>query len=303
MNFCKPEAEAGANPLNFVECLYLAQEGDEEKGRDYLVKLVKEERDAYLLLTPEEKQVLVDAHMQEKTKENTTRRISGRKRARDATTTLNAMHHECVNLQSQTGVEVMVYAVPGTTDVPLKGVTWATGGITTFMDGTMRVDSQDLLGRMEGHVMHGYAGASQNHAQRRAKIRDEVRDHIVNQLRIITCNDSARIEFVNYWEKVVRRYLVLLEGWPADLDFKSLHTSAVSFPSLMLLQEKCKKGTLFWRKLTPAEFESLDAAHKVSIEQGFIPAPRPRQVRSDCGQKRKRTQANEEDDDDDDDED
>ncbi|TFK67057.1 hypothetical protein BDN72DRAFT_899278 [Pluteus cervinus] len=277
--------------------------GDTETGRSFLPHLVQQERENYKKLTPEEKQQLIEKHTQRRSVEATTRRVSGHTRAIDVASTMKHAREVFSNLQSRTGVEILVYAVPGTTDLPIKGSVWSTDGAKNFMEGTMKIDEQDLLGKMEGHAINGVygtdpifyflnvielkLGAADNHDQRKGVLREQVRQHILHGLRVITQNPTARMEYVHYWEKVVRRYHVVLEGWPDKLPFKNLSDCADSLYDINLLQDQMKNQLLSWKKLTEIEFDELDEIRQLDIAEGRVPGPKPRKVRSDRGQKRK----------------
>lgn len=46
----------------------------------------------------------------------------------------------------------------GSTDLPLRGVTFATEGVQQFMGSVMGIDSQDLVSKMEGFAVQGIRG-------------------------------------------------------------------------------------------------------------------------------------------------
>jgi hypothetical protein len=64
------------------------------------------------------------------------------------------LHH----LRSRTGAETIFYATRGTTDLPLRGVIFATEGVQDFMGSAMSIDNQDLVGKMEGFAIQGMKG-------------------------------------------------------------------------------------------------------------------------------------------------
>ncbi|TFK73198.1 hypothetical protein BDN72DRAFT_894047, partial [Pluteus cervinus] len=193
-----------ANPWN-AYCREMKERhrgsGDIERGRSFLPSLVQRERENYKKLPAEEKQKLAESLSQQRNVELTTRCIFGRSKANDISSTMHHARDMFLNLKSRTGVEILVYTVPGTTDLPVKGTAWSTDGVQDFMEGTMKIDEQDLLGKMEGHALHGVKGAAENYVQRKNIIRNEIRLHILNGLRTITQNPTARMEFVHYWEK------------------------------------------------------------------------------------------------------
>jgi hypothetical protein len=62
------------------------------------------------------------------------------------------------NLQSHTEIETMLFVTCGSTDLPMKGVTFATAGVENFLEAVMKTDPQDFLGKMEGFAVQGVKG-------------------------------------------------------------------------------------------------------------------------------------------------
>lgn len=62
------------------------------------------------------------------------------------------------NLKSRTSVETLLYATRRSTDLPLRAVAFATDGVVDFMGSVMRIDEQDLTGKMEGFAVRGIQG-------------------------------------------------------------------------------------------------------------------------------------------------
>ena len=62
------------------------------------------------------------------------------------------------NLKSHTGIETMLFATRGSTDLPMKGVTFATAGVENFLEAVIKTDPQDFLGKMEGFAVQGVKG-------------------------------------------------------------------------------------------------------------------------------------------------
>jgi len=67
------------------------------------------------------------------------------------------------SLKSRTGIEAVLYAACGTTDLPLRGIAFATTGIEDFMGSVMGVDAQDLVSKMEGFAAQGIRGEYRVH--------------------------------------------------------------------------------------------------------------------------------------------
>jgi hypothetical protein len=49
----------------------------------------------------------------------------------------------------------MLFATHGTTDMPMRGAIFLTSGVENFLEGVMRTDMQDFLGKMEGFMVQG----------------------------------------------------------------------------------------------------------------------------------------------------
>ena len=52
----------------------------------------------------------------------------------------------------------MLFVSRGTTDLPLRGVVFTTPGVENFLEGTMKIDTQDFLAKMEGFAVQGIHG-------------------------------------------------------------------------------------------------------------------------------------------------
>ena len=66
---------------------------------------------------------------------------------------------QLLNLKACTGTEHILLTTPGTTNLPLKPSAFNTAGVENFLENGLRVDPQDLLGRMEGYAVQGLKGA------------------------------------------------------------------------------------------------------------------------------------------------
>lgn len=101
------------------------------------------------------------------------------------------------------------------------------------------------------------------------------------------------MEWKHYWRNVVKRYHVMIEGWPSTIPFRNLSEASSSLSDLESLLRKWRCGTIHWKRLDESEFEALDATRDQQIENGEIDAPVARRRRSDFGKKRPRSEANE----------
>jgi hypothetical protein len=52
----------------------------------------------------------------------------------------------------------MLFTTRGTTDMPLTAVAFATDGVENFLEGALKTDTQDFLGKMEGFAVQGVRG-------------------------------------------------------------------------------------------------------------------------------------------------
>ncbi|KAG6875862.1 hypothetical protein C0992_001988 [Termitomyces sp. T32_za158] len=257
-------------------------------GKEILQHLVKDHHDEYNALTPEESRILLREFEAVKATKAKGRRISMKSKINDVTQTLTAVENELHNLKSRTGVETMLFSTRGTTDLSMKGISFATSGVENFLEGTMKTDTQDFLGKMEGFAVAGVRGAAQNHKQRISQIRGDIRNLINVKLREITQVSDAKMEWKHYWRNVVKRYLVVIEGWPPGIPFENLSSVSSSLTALEDLLRKWRCGTTYWKALSESEFNDLDTARDRQIEDGDITPPAPRRRRSDCGKKRSR---------------
>ena len=104
----------------------------------------------------------------------------------------------------------------------------------------------------------------------------------------MTGNDSVKMEWKFYWEHVVRRHKVVIEGWPNSIPLKNLSEVSNSLPELEMLLQRWQTGKTFWKELTPEELEAREEEREALIQAGKIDTPAPRKRRSDYGKKRKR---------------
>lgn len=62
------------------------------------------------------------------------------------------------NLKARTGIETILYATRGSTDLPLQGITFNTEGVDNFMESVIGVSAEDFVGKMEGFAVQGVQG-------------------------------------------------------------------------------------------------------------------------------------------------
>jgi hypothetical protein len=105
----------------------------------------------------------------------------------------------------------------------------------------------------------------------------------------VTGDENARMEWKHYWRNIVRRYQVMIEGWPETIPFRNLSETSNSLANLETLLRKWQCGKTYWKKLTAAELKELDHERDEQIERGEVETHGPRRRRSDFGTKRARS--------------
>jgi hypothetical protein len=73
------------------------------------------------------------------------------------------LYQQLNNLKTGAGVESMLFVSCGTTDLPMRGVAFATAGVENFLEGTMKIDTQDFLAKMEGFAVLGVQGLNKQY--------------------------------------------------------------------------------------------------------------------------------------------
>ncbi|KAF8424252.1 hypothetical protein L210DRAFT_3653569 [Boletus edulis BED1] len=120
---------------------HIRVDADKENGpsRDLsiLPAFVKQNLPEYHTLTADEKEQFVKEYSEH---------IIDRK-------TLNAIKEELLNLRACTGVEAILYAMHGSTDLPLHAVTFETEGVKEFMGAMIHMDTLDFISKMEGFAI------------------------------------------------------------------------------------------------------------------------------------------------------
>lgn len=92
----------------------------------------------------------------------------------------------------------------------MKAISFATQGVESFLEGTMRTDTQHFLSKMEGFALTGikgmhryilvfvslmtWLGAAKNHQQRMSSVRADIRHEITQSLRKFS--DQTSIGFL-----------------------------------------------------------------------------------------------------------
>ncbi|KAG6373648.1 hypothetical protein JVT61DRAFT_6311 [Boletus reticuloceps] len=127
-------------------------------GKATLPSMVKENLPQYQALDDANKKQLVEDFSDFRVTKAVGTRISMQSKLNDITHTLTAVGTELDNLKAQTGVEAILYATRGTTDLPMKGSAYASEGVEDFMGSVMGLDTPEIISKMEGFVVQGVKG-------------------------------------------------------------------------------------------------------------------------------------------------
>ncbi|KAG1727171.1 uncharacterized protein EDB91DRAFT_1061285 [Suillus paluster] len=276
-----------------VFCWKKNQTADEENGlsgKAVLQDLVQENHAEYHELNDDAKASILKEYEEFKATKTTGTHISTKSKVNDVTQTLKAVENELNSLRSRTGTETILYTTCGSTDLPLRGVAFATHGIENFMESIMNVDNQDLVGKKEGFAMSGICGAAQNHQKCCSKIRGSIRNLINGELQNITGDPDAKMQWVHYWRNIVQRYLVVCTGWPDKIPFENLSKVSSSLADLEMLERKWKSGKIHWRRLENEKFEQLHRERNEKLDSGAI-IEHCHRTHSDKGKKCTRTRS------------
>ncbi|KAG1884472.1 hypothetical protein F4604DRAFT_1878775 [Suillus subluteus] len=212
-------------------------------------------------------------------------RISMKSKINDVTQTLKAIENELNSLKCRTSAETILYTVRGSTNIPLRGIIFATEGVNDFMASVMNIDDQHLVSKMEGFAIQGMRGAAHNYKDCCSEKRALIRQQINRALQEITKVPKATMQWANYWRNVVQRYRVICEGWPTHIPFKNLSEASTSLPELQMLHDMWKNKLISWRLLDEDEYQRLLQEHNENVNTGEIVEP-SRRPRSDQGKKR-----------------
>ncbi|KAF8130812.1 hypothetical protein EV363DRAFT_1138899, partial [Boletus edulis] len=256
-------------------------------GKTVLHDLVTGSKEEYHTLTADEKENLVAEYSEFRADKMVRKRVSVSSKINDATHTLQAVESELDNLKARTGVEAILYASRGTTDLPLRGLAFATGGVKDFMASVMGVDKIDLVSKMEGFAIQGMRGAAKNHQERVSHLRGQIREIITRKLHEVTGDPSAKMQWKYYFRNVVMRHKVMIKGWPSTIPFANLSDMSSSYSQLEMLLRKWESGAISWEVVSDEELETLREERNIQIEAGEIEDP-SRRPRADKGTKRKR---------------
>ncbi|KAG1836618.1 hypothetical protein F4604DRAFT_1943019 [Suillus subluteus] len=246
-------------------------------GKGVLQDLLHNYSNEYPELSQDEKNHLVKEYEENKLLKSKGIRISMKSKINDVTQTLKAIENKLNSLKCHTGAETILYTVWGSTNIPLRGIIFATEGVNDFMASVMNIDDQHLVSKMEG-AAHNYKDCC---SEKRALIRQQIN----RALQEITKVPKATMQWANYWRNVVQRYCVICEGWPTHIPFKNLSEASTSLPKLQMLHDMWKNKLISWRLLDEDEYQRLLQEHNKKVNTGEIVEP-SRRPRSDKGKKR-----------------
>ncbi|KAI6013403.1 hypothetical protein BKA83DRAFT_4063243 [Pisolithus microcarpus] len=254
-------------------------------GKSALPALVRKASEEYKSLSMEEKKALIEEYARHKERKTFGLRATAKSKVNDITETLKAVENELTSLQYRTGAETVLYMTRGSTDLPLRGVAFATEGVENFMGTVMRIDNQDLVSKMEGFAVQGVKGAAANYQQHVSQVRGAIREIINAKLQEITGQPNAKMQWAHYFRNVVTRYLVSIEGWPDRIPFTNLSTISSALPDLEMLLRKWEAGSTFWKLLNNQDYEVLCRECDAKLNSGEL-VEGTRRTRSDKGTKR-----------------
>ncbi|KAG1775790.1 hypothetical protein EV702DRAFT_937025, partial [Suillus placidus] len=260
------------------------------QGRDTLKQLVREHKDEYSALSKEEQEVLLKEYADWTKMKTTGTRTSTKSKIINITQTLKAVENELNSLRCCTGAETILYTTRGSTDLPLRGVTFMTEGVEHFMHSVMSIDNQDLVSKMEGFAIQGIKGAAKNHQDCVSDARLAIHKIINSGLRKITGDPRVNMQWTHYFRNIVRRYQVMIVGWPDNITLVNLSKVSSALPELERLFDLWDTHITCWKTLTDEEFAKMCQECNEKLKSGEIEDIR-RRTRSDKGMKRKRPAA------------
>ncbi|KAH7904676.1 hypothetical protein BJ138DRAFT_1236291, partial [Hygrophoropsis aurantiaca] len=252
-------------------------------GKGVLPSLTQDLSKEYASLTREEKDVITAEYTEYKMTKTLGRRISTKSKINDVAQTMKVLN----SLNSRTGVQSLAFITRGTTDLPLRGMSFATAGVDKFMSTTMNIDPQDFVSRMEGFSVQGIKGAAKNHAQRVSEVRGLIRSKMQNALRDVSGMPRATMSWKYHFTNVVERYKVKLVGWPDNVPFTNLSEASSAIHVLESLHRKLESGVIHWESIDDGELACLRNEYNQKIANGEITEP-SRCTRSDKNKKRTR---------------
>ncbi|KAH7922382.1 hypothetical protein BV22DRAFT_974595, partial [Leucogyrophana mollusca] len=198
------------------------------------------------------------------------RRISTKSKVNNVTLTMKSVESQLNSLNSCTGAEMILFTTCGTTDLPLRGLAFATPGIEDFMPIVMNMDTQDFVTKMEGFAIQGIKGAAKNHQKHISQVRAQIRNEIQKQLREITGHKEVRMQWKLYFQNIIDVYQVKIVGWPDNVPFGNLSQVSSALPDLQALLRKWQSGAIRWEHIDDDELARLREKRNQQLESGEI---------------------------------
>ncbi|KAH8104079.1 hypothetical protein BXZ70DRAFT_905192 [Cristinia sonorae] len=96
-----------------------------------------------------------------------------------------------------------------------------------------------------------------SYSERMSETRAEIRRIMRDALREITQDENASMRWPSFWKDIVVKYRVMIIGWPYDeVPFRNL-SDVSNLQKLDLLLKGWQEHTIYFRRLTDAEFASM----------------------------------------------
>ncbi|KAG6825174.1 hypothetical protein H0H92_004469 [Tricholoma furcatifolium] len=136
-----------------------------------------------------------------------------------------------------------------------------------------------------GHVLDGILPGmiqSQSPANDTAvSMRTEAVNLINNGLQRILAKGNVMMSYENYETMIVKRYGVILRGWPEGLKFQSPAKITLTSDA-RLIRDALISGECIWAKLSKEQREQRANARKEAVANGEV-VPKQRKKRADAG--------------------
>ncbi|KAI0074490.1 hypothetical protein K474DRAFT_1677051 [Panus rudis PR-1116 ss-1] len=108
-----------------------------------------------------------------------------------------------------------------------------------------------------------------SYSERMSETRGEIRRIMKEALRNITGDENAAMRWPSYWKDIVVKYRVHIQGWPYDeVPFRNL-SDVSNLQKLELLLKGWQDGTIYFRRLSEDEFNSLSAQQASYVDTGL----------------------------------
>lgn len=104
----------------------------------------------------------------------------------------------------------------------------------------------------------------------------------------LTGNPRARMEWKQYYDRIIKKERIVLEGWPHD-EIRFGEPSVLGTSELRRLVGLWRDGTMRLRCISQAEFEEIKADRDAKVARGEVVPTPPNKPRRDRGQLRIRT--------------